>query len=145
MLRYLLFIFILNTSFPQATDERLLIIESRKILTYMDTFEKIAREQEEESHIASNVANSMARSMSVVMNAYHLIHIYNIIKGEEDRSTVLDYLKERLPFSSRLLKIEVKVTSKYITLSTNKVIKDNTELYIKSLDFLIMLLNNFSS
>ncbi len=144
MLRYLLFIFIFATSFPQTIDERLLLIETQKILTYMDTFEQIAIEGAGEYAIASNVANSIARSINVVMNAYHLIHIYNIIQGEEDRAKVLDYLKKQLPHTSRLLKIEFNLASKYIASSKNEVIKNSTELYIKSLDFVIKLLNNFS-
>ncbi len=144
MLRYLLFIFILATSFPQTIDERLLLIETQKILTYMDTFEQIAIEGAEEYVIASNVANSIARSINVVMNAYHLIHIYNILQGEEDRAKVRAYLKKQLPHTSRILKIEFNLTSKYIASSKNKVIKNSTELYINSLDFVIKLLNNFS-
>jgi len=144
MLRYLLFIFILATSFPQTIDERLLLIETQKVLTYMDTFEQITVEGAEEYSIASNVANSIARSINVVMNAYHLIHIYNIIQGEEDRAKVRAYLQKQLPHTSRLLKIEFNIVSKYIASSKNKVIKNSTELYINSLDFVIKLLDNFS-
>ena len=144
MLRYLLFIFILTTSFPQTIDERLILIETQKILTYIDTFEQITIEGAEEYAIASNVANSIARSINVVMNAYHLIHIYNIIQGEEDRAKVRAYLQKQLPHTSRLLKIEFNLTSKYISSSKNKVIKNSTELYSNSLNFVIKLLNNFS-
>ncbi|NNG27488.1 MAG: hypothetical protein HKM87_08175 [Ignavibacteriaceae bacterium] len=144
MLRYLLFILFLTTSFPQTIDERLLLIETQKILTYIDTFEQIDTEGAEESAIASNVANSIARSMNVVMNAYHLIHIYNILQGEEDRVKVRDYLLKQLPHNSRILRIEFNIVSKYITSSKNTVIKNSTELYINSLDFVIKLLNNFS-
>lgn len=144
MLRYLLFIFILTTSFSQTIDERLFLIETQKILTYIDTFEQIIIEGTEESAIVSNVANSIARSMNVVMNAYHLIHIYNILQGEEDRARVRDYLIKQLPHNSRILKIELKLTSKYISSSKNKVIRNSTELYINSLDFVIKLLNSFS-
>ncbi len=110
----------------------------------MDTFEQIAIKGAEEYAIASNVANSIARSINVVMNAYHLIHIYNIIQGEEDRVKVRAYLQKQLPHTSRLLKIEFNIVSKYIASSKNKVIKNSTELYINSLDFVIKLLNNFS-
>jgi len=146
MLRYLIFIFIFifTTSFPQTIDERLLLIETQKILTYIDTFEQIVTEGAEESVIASNVANSIARSMNVVMNAYHLIHIYNILQGEEDRAKVRDYLIKQLPHNSRILKIEFNLTTKFIALNKNKVIKNSTELYINSLDFVIKLLNSFS-
>ena len=144
MLRYLLFIFILATSFPQTIDERLLLIETQKILTYMDTFEQIAIEGAEEYAIASNVANSIARSINVVMNAYHLIHIYNILQTEEDRAKVRVYLQKQLPHTSKLLKIEFNIVSKYITSSKNTVIKNSTELYINSLYFVIKLLNSFS-
>lgn len=144
MLRYLFFIFILATSFPQTIDERLLLIEIQKIITYGDSFEQIAIERVEEYAVASNVTNSIVRSINIVMNIYHLIHIYNIIEGEEDKMKVGDYLSGRIPRTLRLLKIEIKLTTQFTSSSKSKQIKDITELYVQSLDFVIKLLNNFS-
>jgi hypothetical protein len=139
-----LFIFIIATSFPQTVDERLLLIENQKMLTYLDNFEQIDLERAGEYAVASNVAHSITRTINVVMNAYHLIHIYSIIQGKEDRATVLDYLKEQLPHTRRLLEIELKLTSKFITASEDKVIKNNTDMYMNSLEFVLKTLNNFS-
>lgn len=144
MFRYLLFIFIFTTSFPQTIDERLLLIETQKILTYGDTFEQIAIERVEEYAVASNVTNSIVRSLNIVMNTYHLIHIYNIIEGEEDKMMVGDYLKGRITHTSRLLKTEVKLAARFTSSSKSKQIKDITELYVKSLGFVIKLLNDFN-
>ncbi len=144
MFRYLLFIFILTTSFPQTIDERLLLIETQKILAYGDTFEQIAIERVEEYAVASNVTNSIVRSLNIIMNTYHLIHIYNMIEGEEDKMKVGDYLRGRITHTSRLLKTEVKLATRFTSSSKSKQIKDITELYFKSLDFVIKLLGNFS-
>ncbi len=144
MFRYLLFIFILTTSFSQTIDERLLLIETQKILTYGDIFEQIAIERVEEYAVASNVTNSIVRSLNIVMNTYHLIHIYNIIKGEEDKMKVGDYLGGRITHTSRLLKTEVKLTTRFTSSIKSKQIKGITELYVKSLAFVIKLLNDFS-
>jgi len=144
MCRYLFFIFIIATSFPQTIDERLLLIETQKILTYMDTFEQITIEGEEEYAVASNVANSIARSINVVVNAYHLIHIYNLIDGEKDKLKVGDYLREQIPRTLGLLKIEVNLSTRFTNSSKSKQIIDITELYVKSLDSVMKLLYNFS-
>ncbi len=144
MFRYLLFIFIFTTSFSQTIDERLLLIETQNILTYGDTFEQIVIESVEDYAVASNVTNSIVRSLNIVMNTYHLIHIYNIIEGEEDKMKVGDYLRGRITLTSRLLKTEVKLATRFTSSSKSKQIKDITELYVKSLDFVIKLLNDSS-
>ena len=144
MFRYLFFIFILTNSFPQTIDERLLLNETQKILTYMDTFEQITIEEAEEYAVASNVANSIARSINIVVNAYHLIHIYNIIEGEEDKMKVGDYLRMQIPRTSGLLKIEINLSAKFTSSSKSKQIKDITLLYVNSLYLVMELLNNFS-
>ncbi len=144
MIRYLFFIFILTTSFPQTIDERLLLNETQKILIYMDTFEQITIQEAEEYAVASNVANSIARSINVVVNAYHLIHIYNIIEGEEDKMKVGDYLRMQIPRTSGLLKIEINLSTKFTSSSKSKQIKDITELYVNSLYLVMEILNNFS-
>jgi len=144
MIRYLFFIFILTTSFPQTIDERLLLNETQKILIYMDTFEQITIQEAEEYAVASNVANSIARSINVVVNAYHLIHIYNIIEGEEDKMKVGGYLRKQIPRTSGLLKIEINLSTKFTSSSKSKQIKDITELYVNSLYLVMEILNNFS-
>ncbi len=144
MFHYLFFIFIVATSFPQTIDERLLLIETQKILTYMDTIEQITIEGEEEYAVASNVANSLARSINIVVNAYHLIHIYNIIDGEEDKIKVKDYLSQQIPRTLGLLKIEIKLSTGFTSSSQSKQVKEITELYVKSLDSVMKLLNSFT-
>ena len=66
----------------------------------MDTFEQFTLEEAQEYAVASIVANSIARSINVVVNAYHRIHIYNIIEGEEDKIKVGDYLRNQIPRTS---------------------------------------------
>jgi len=144
MFHYLFFIFIVATSFPQTIDERLLLIETQKILTYMDTIEQITIEGEEEYAVASNVANSLARSINIVVNAYHLIHIYNIIDGEEDKIKVEDYLSQQIPRTLGLLKIEIKLSTGFTSSSQSKQVKEITDLYVKSLDSVMKLLNSFT-
>ena len=144
MFRYLFFIVIIATSFPQTIDERLLLIETQKILTYMDTFEQITIEGEDEYAVASNVANSIARSINIVVNAYHLIHIYNLIEGENDKIKVGDYLRQQIPRTSGLLKIEMKLSTGFTSSSKSKQIKEITVLYVQSLASVMKLLNTFS-
>ena len=144
MSRYLFFILIIATSFPQSIDERLLLIETQKILTYMDNFEQITIEGEDEYAVASNVANSIARSINIVVNAYHLIHIYNIIEAEKDKIRVGDYLKQQIPRTSGLLKIEIKLSKGFTSSSKSTQIMDITELYVNSLESVMKLLNTFS-
>lgn len=144
MSRYLFFILIIATSFPQKIDERLLLIETQKILSYMDNFEQITIDVEDEYAVASNVANSIARSINIVVNAYHLIHIYNLIDGEKDKLKVGDYLREQIPRTLGLLKIEVNLSTRFTNSSKSKQIIDITELYVKSLDSVMKLLYNFS-
>jgi len=144
MFRYFIFIFFISTSFPQSEDERFILIEAQKILAYMSTLDQISLEQAAEFAVASNVANSVARSINVVMNAYHLIHIYNIIQGEEDKIKVGEYLGKQIPRTSKLLEIEVKLSTRFTLSNKSKGIKDITESYINSLNFVIKLLNDFS-
>ena len=144
MFHYLLFIFIFTTSFSQTIDERLLLIETQNILTYGDTFEQIVIESVEDYAVASNVTNSIVRSLNILMNTFHLIHIYHIIEGEEDKMKVGDYLRGRITQTSRLLKTEVKLATRFTSSSKSKQIKDITELYVNSLDFVIKLLNDSS-
>ena len=103
MIRYLLFIVIITNAFPQTIDERLLLVETQKLLAYMDNIENMTIEGEEEYAVASNVANSFARSINIVVNAYHLIHIYNLIDGEKDKLIVGNYLRQQIPRTSGLL------------------------------------------
>jgi hypothetical protein len=135
MIRYLFFIFILATSFSQTIDERLLLNETQKILTYMDKIEQITIDGEEEYAVASNVANSIARSINIVVNAYHLIHIYK---------KVGDYLRQQIPRTSGLLKIEIKLSKGFTSSNKSKQITEISDLYVKSLDSVMKLLNTFN-
>jgi len=144
MIRYLFAFFILTTSFPQSIDERLLLTETQKILAYMDRMEQITIKGEEEYAVASNVANSIARSINIVVNAYHLLHIYNIIESEDDKLKVGDYLRQQIPRTSGLLKIEMKLSTGFTSSSKSKEIKEITVLYVQSLATVMKLLNTFS-
>ena len=66
MFRYLFFSCILTTSFPQIIDERFLLNETQKILTYMDTFEQFTLEEAQEYAVSSNVANSIAGQLMLL-------------------------------------------------------------------------------
>ena len=144
MIRYLLFILFVCTSFAQNIDERLLLVETQKLLTYLDSYDQIYSQGGEDYIIATNISNSAARSINVVMNAYHLIHIYNFLNGKEDKLKVEDYLRKQLPHTSRLLKIELGLTNGIISSARGKEIKDTTELYTTSLNFVIKLLKDFT-
>ena len=144
MLRLIVFILFISTSFPQVIDENLFLVETKKILTYMNSFDKIYEQGGEEALVAINISNSAARSVNVVMNAYHLIHIYNMIDGDLDKAKVEDYLKQQLPHTLRLLNIEQKLTTSIISPEKHKEIKYTADLYIISLDYVIKILNSFT-
>jgi hypothetical protein len=144
MLRLIVFILFISTSFPQVIDENLFLVETKKILTYMNSFDKIYEQGGEEALVAINISNSAARSVNVVMNAYHLIHIYNMIDGDLDKAKVEDYLKQQLPHTLRLLNIEQKLTTSIISPEKDKEIKYTADLYIISLDYVIKILNSFT-
>jgi len=144
MIRYLLFIVIITNAFPQTIDERLLLVETQKLLTYMDNIENMTIEGKEEYAVASNVANSFARSINIVVNAYHLIHIYNLIDGEKDKLKVGNYLRQQIPRTSGLLNIEMKLSKGFTSSSQSKQIKNITELYVSSLESVMKILNSFS-
>lgn len=144
MLRLIVFILFISTSFSQVIDENLFLVETKKILTYMNSFDKIYEQGGEEALVAINISNSAARSVNVVMNAYHLIHIYNMIDGDLDKAKVEDYLKQQLPHTLRLLNIEQKLTTSIISPEKHKEIKNTADLYIISLDYVIKILNSFT-
>ena len=110
----------------------------------MNSFDKIYEQGGEEALVAINISNSAARSVNVVMNAYHLIHIYNMIDGDLDKAKVEDYLKQQLPHTLRLLNIEQKLTTSIISPEKHKEIKNTADLYIISLDYVIKILNSFT-
>jgi hypothetical protein len=89
----------------------------------------------------TNVAQSVSRSMNILINVYHLIHIHNIIQGAEDKNTVGHYVYQQLPKLSRLLKIERKITKGMLSSINTKAVKDITTLYIGSLSFVITTLD----
>ena len=144
MLRYIILTFFVSTSFAQDTDEQLLLAETQKILAYLDSYDRIYSQGGDDYIIATNISNSAARSINVVMNAFHLIHIYNFIDGKEDKLKVADYLRIQLPHASRLLKIELNLTDGIIGSAKGKKIIDTTELYLSSLDFVIKILSKFT-
>jgi hypothetical protein len=120
------------------------LIETQKIVGYLDSYDKIYSGGGEDYALATNISNSAVRSANVIMNAYHLIHIYNIIEGDDDKLRVKEYLHIQLPHTSRLLKTEINLNSKIISSAKGKDIKDTTELYMSSLDFVIKLLNKYT-
>ena len=129
--------------YPQNIDERLLLVEAQKLITYMEAFDEMANKYTD-VFIVSNitsVAQSVSRSMNILINVYHLIHIHNIIQSAEDKQTVGNYVYQQLPKLSRLLKIERKITSSMLPSVNTKEIKDITTLYINSLSYIITTLD----
>ncbi len=129
--------------YPQKVDERLLLVEAQKLITYMESFDQMANNYSNVfivSHI-TNIAQSVSRSMNILINVYHLIHIHNIIQGVEDKQIVGNYVYQQLPKLSRLLKIERKITKGMLSSVNTKEIKDVTTLYITSLNYIITTLD----
>ncbi len=130
-------------AYPQKVDERLLLVEAQKLITYMESFDQMANNYTDVFIVSNitNIAQSVSRSMNILINVYHLIHIHNIIQGVEDRQTVGNYVYQQLPKLSRLLKIERKITNGMLSSVNNKEIIDITSLYIGSLNFVITTLD----
>ena len=129
--------------YPQKIDERLLLVEAQKLITYMESFDEMANNYTDVFIVSNitNVAQSISRSMNILINVYHLIHIHSIIQGAEDKKTVGNYVYQQLPKLSRLLKIERKITNSMLSSISTKEIKDLTTLYISSLSFVITTLD----
>lgn len=129
--------------YPQKIDERLLLVEAQKLIKYMESFDEMANNYKDVFIVSkiTNVAQSVSRSMNILINVYHLIHIHNIIQGAEDKKTVGNYVYQQLPKLSRLLKIERKITNSMLSSISTKEIKDLTTLYIGSLSFVITTLD----
>ncbi len=130
-------------AYPQKVDERLLLIEAQKLISYMESYDQMANKYTDVFIVSNitNVAQSVSRSMNILINVYHLIHIHNIIQGVEDRQTVGNYVYQQLPKLSRLLKIERKITNGMLSSVNNKEIIDITSLYISSLNYIITTLD----
>jgi hypothetical protein len=128
--------------FPQKVDERLLLVEAQKLITYMESFDQMANKYTDVFIVSNitNIAQSVSRSMNILINVYHLIHIHNIIQGVDDKQTVGNYVYQQLPKLSRLLKIERKITNGMLSSDNTKEIKDITTLYINSLSYVITTL-----
>ena len=129
--------------YPQKIDERLLLIESQKFINYMDSFDQMSNKYTDiyTYTYISNIAQSVVRSMNLLLNVYHLIHIHNIIQGEEDKHLVGNYVYRQIPKLSRLLKIEHKITESILSSINTKEIKDMTTFYINSLSYVITTLD----
>ncbi len=129
--------------YPQKIDERLLLIEAQKLITYMEAYDQLANKYTDVFTVSNitNIAQSVSRSMNILINVYHLIHIHNIIQGIEDKNTVGNYVYQQLPKLSRLLKIERKITGGMLSSVNTKEIKDVTTLYINSLNYIITTLD----
>jgi hypothetical protein len=129
--------------YPQKIDERLLLVEAQKLIKYMESFDEMANKYTDGFIVSNitNVAQSVSRSMNILINVYHLIHIHNIIQGVEDKNTVGNYVYQQLPKLSRLLKIERKITNGMLSSISTKEIKDITTLYVGSLSFIITTLD----
>ena len=136
-------LFSFAAAFPQKIDERLLLIEAQKLITYMESYDQMANKYTDVFIVSNitNVAQSVSRSMNILINVYHLIHIHNIIQGVEDKQTVGNYVYQQLPKLSRLLKIERKITNGMLSSINTKDVKDMTTLYIGSLNFVITTLD----
>ena len=128
--------------YPQKIDERLLLIEAQKLITYMESFDQMANKYTDVFIVSNitNIAQSVSRSMNILINVYHLMHIHNIIQGVEDKQTVGIYVYQQLPKLSRLLKIERKIPNGMLSTVTTKEIKDLTTLYINTLSYVISTL-----
>lgn len=145
MIRIIIIICIISFAavFPQKVDERLLLVEAQKLITYMESFDQMANNYSNVfivSHL-TNIAQSVSRSMNILINVYHLIHIHNIIQGVEDKQIVGNYVYHQLPKLSRLLKIERKITNGMLSSVNTKEIKDITTVYISSLNYIITTLD----
>ena len=129
--------------YPQKIDERLLLVEAQKLIKYMESFDEMANKYTDGFIVSNitNVAQSVSRSMNILINVYHLIHIHNIVKGAEDKNTVGNYVYQQLPKLSRLLKIERKISKSILSSVKTKEVKDMTTLYITSLSFVITTLD----
>jgi hypothetical protein len=129
--------------YPQKIDERLLLIEAQKLIKYMESFDEMTNNYTDGFIVSNitNVAQSVSRSMNILINVYHLIHIHNIIQGVEDKQTVGNYVYQQLPKLSRLLIVERKITNGILSSVNTKEIKDVTTLYTSSLDYVITTLD----
>jgi len=129
--------------YPQKIDERLLLIEAQKLITYMEAYDQLANKYTDVFIVSyiTNIAQSVSRSMNILINVYHLIHIHNIIQGVEDKQIVGNYVYQQLPKLSRLLKIERKITNGMLSSVNSEEIKDITSLYISSLNYIITTLD----
>jgi hypothetical protein len=129
--------------YPQKIDERLLLIEAQKLIKYMESFDEMTNNYTDGFIVSNitNVAQSVSRSMNILINVYHLIHIHNIIQGAEDKNRVGIYIYQQLPKLSRLLIIERKITNGILSSVNTKEIKDVTTLYTSSLDYVITTLD----
>jgi hypothetical protein len=129
--------------YPQKIDERLLLIEAQKLINYMESFDEMANNYTDVFIVSNitNVAQSVSRSMNILINIYHLIHIHNIIQGVDDKKTVGKYVYAQLPKLSRLLKIEHKITDGMLLSIKTREVKDITTLFISSLSFVITTLD----
>ncbi len=129
--------------YSQKIDERLLLIEAQKLITYMESYDQMANKYTDVFIVSNitNIAQSVSRSMNILINVYHLIHIHSIIQGAEDKQTVGNYVYQQLPKLARLLKIERKITNGMLSSVNTKEIKDVTTLYISSLNYIITTLD----
>jgi hypothetical protein len=129
--------------YPQKVDERLLLVEAQKLIKYMESFDEMANKYSDGFVVSNitNVAQSVSRSMNILINVYHLIHIQNIIQGAEDKNRVGIYIYQQFPKLSRLLKIELKITTGILSSVNTQEIKDMISLYIGSLNFVITTLD----
>jgi hypothetical protein len=126
--------------YPQKIDERLLLIEAQKLIKYMESFDEMTNNYTDGFIVSNitNVAQSVSRSMNILINVYHLIHIHNIIQGVEDKQTVGNYVYQQLPKLSRLLIIERKITNGILSSVNTKEIKDVTTLYTRKISQLFI-------
>ena len=130
---------LIATAYPQNSRLQLLLMESRNLLTYMDAYKDFANEENniEEISISSNIGQSVSRSLSNIMNAYHLLYIYSIIETPDTKSDVKAYLDKLMPQKSNLLKLELKFIAQIIRSVQSEKLKNYTKLYIKSLAYVI--------
>ena len=130
---------LIAVAYPQNLNLQLLLIESQNFLTYMDTYDDFANEETniKEISLASNIGQSVSRSLSNVMNAYHLLFIYSIIQVPENKNNVKAYLDKLIPQKSKLLKLELKFAAHIVRSFQSEKLKNYTKLYIASLAYVI--------
>ncbi|GAB4296290.1 MAG: hypothetical protein Kow0098_19340 [Ignavibacteriaceae bacterium] len=130
----LLMSILLSTAVAQSDPEIIILSEVQRLVGFIDQFQQISQDvNDTDFKIAAGVAHSVARSVNITMNAYHLIHIQAMITGTEDKQAVSSYVMKQLPGLSRLMKIESRLTEEMIEQCRNEKVLNKSKEYLHSL------------